>query len=85
MNTEDIRAEVAEEIRQLADSSRETANRIQEINSVVTIDEGAKGVNGAAESTQVLVGDMETISDRMEENQKIAEALETGTSIFENF
>ena len=33
----------------------------------------------------VLVGDMETISDRMEENQKIAEALETGTSIFENF
>ena len=49
------------------------------------IDEGARGVNGAAESTQVLVGDMETISDRMEENQKIAEALETGTAIFENF
>ena len=49
------------------------------------IDEGARGVNGAAESTQVLVGDMEIISDRMEENQKIAEALETGTSIFENF
>ena len=40
---------------------------------------------GIAESTQVLVGDMEIISDRMEENQKIAEALETGTSIFENF
>ena len=151
-------AVVAEEIRQLAASSRETANRIQEINSVVTnavhnlsgnannlveymkdsilpefdnfvqsgvqyrenatyiegvmseftaktddlrramdeiaasinaisgaIDEGARGVNGAAESTQVLVGDMETISDRMEENQKIAEALETGTAIFENF
>lgn len=151
-------AVVAEEIRQLADSSRETANRIQEINSVVTnavhnlsgnannlveymkdsilpefdnfvqsgvqyrenatyiegvmseftaktddlrramdeiaasinaisgaIDEGARGVNGAAESTQVLVGDMETISDRMEENQKIAEALETGTAIFEQF
>ena len=151
-------AVVAEEIRQLADSSRETANRIQEINSVVTnavhnlsgnannlveymkdsilpefdnfvqsgvqyrenatyiegvmseftaktddlrramdeiaasinaisgaIDEGARGVNGAAESTQVLVGDMETISDRMEENQKIAEALESGTAIFENF
>lgn len=151
-------AVVAEEIRQLADSSRETANRIQEINSIVTnavhnlsgnannlveymkdsilpefdnfvqsgvqyrenatyienamseftaktddlrnamdeiassinaisgaIDEGARGVNGAAESTQVLVGDMETISDRMEENQKIAEALETGTAIFENF
>lgn len=151
-------AVVADEIRQLADSSRETANRIQEINSIVTmavhnlasnannlveymkesilpefdnfvqsgaqyrknatyienvmseftaktddlrnamdkiaysinaitgaIDEGARGVNGAAESTQVLVGDMETISDRMEENQKIAEALEKGTAIFENF
>lgn len=151
-------AVVADEIRQLADSSRETANRIQEINSIVTqavhnlagnannlveymkdyilpefddfvqsgvqyrenatyienvmseftgktddlrsamddiasaisaitgaIDEGAKGVNGAAQSTQVLVGDMETISNRMEENQKIAEALEKGTAIFENF
>lgn len=151
-------AVVADEIRQLADSSRETANRIQEINSIVTmavhnlasnannlveymkesilpefdnfvqsgaqyrknatyienvmseftaktddlrnamdkiaysinaitgaIDEGARGVNGAAESTQILVGDMETISDRMEENQKIAEALEKGTAIFENF
>lgn len=151
-------AVVADEIRQLADSSRETANRIQEINSIVTqavhnlagnannlveymkdyilpefddfvqsgvqyrenatyienvmseftgktddlrsamddiasaisaitgaIDEGARGVNGAAQSTQVLVGDMETISDRMEENQKIAEALEKGTAIFENF
>ena len=40
---------------------------------------------GIAESTQVLVGDMEIISDRMEENQKIAEALETGTSMLENF
>lgn len=151
-------AVVADEIRQLADSSRETANRIQDINHIVTnavhnlsdnannlieflndsilpeldnfvqsgvqyrenaayienvmneftdktdslkrtmdeiassisaiteaISEGAKGVNGAAESTQLLVSDMETISDRMEENQKIAETLETGTSIFEIF
>ena len=56
------------------------------INAITgAIDEGARGVNGAAESTQILVGDMETISDRMEENQKIAEALEKGTAIFENF
>ena len=42
-------------------------------------------INGTAESTQVLVGDMSTISERMEENLKIAKALETGTAIFEKF
>ena len=151
-------AVVAEEIRQLADSSRQTANRIQEINGIVTkavhnlsghannlvdylnesilpefenfvnsgvqyrenatyiesvmeeftdktdalkremdeiatsistitdaIDEGAKGVNGAAESTQVLVVDMERISKRMEQNQKIAAALQKETDVFTNF
>ena len=56
------------------------------INSITqAIDEGAKGVNGAAESTQVLVRDMETISRQMKENQRIANTLETGTSIFETF
>lgn len=151
-------AVVADEIRQLADSSRDTANRIQEINAVVTnavhnlagnannlveylnesimpefgnfvesgvqyrenatyiegvmneftektdalkramdeiatsistitdaIDEGAKGVNGAAESTQMLVVDMEKISNRMDENEKIAGVLQQGTAIFTKF
>lgn len=151
-------AVVADEIRQLADSSRDTANRIQEINAVVTeavhnlagnannlvayvnesilpefenfvesgiqyrenasyiesvmdeftektdalkqamdeiaasistitvaIDDGAKGVNGAAESTQVLVGDMEKISNRMDANERIANILEKGTAIFTRF
>lgn len=151
-------AVVADEIRQLADSSRGTANRIQEINGVVTnavhnlaghannlveymtdsilpefenfvhsgeqyrdnatyiesvmneftaktddlkkavdeiaasigtitdaIAEGARGVTGAAESTQVLVEDMENISNRMDENQQIAEALQKETDIFKNF
>ncbi len=151
-------AVVADEIRQLADSSRATANRIQEINGVVTnavqnlaghsnnlveymtnsilpefenfvssgeqyrdnatyiegvmneftaktddlkravdeiatsietitdaIEEGARGVMGAAESTQVLVGDMENISNRMEENQQIAAALQKETDVFKNF
>lgn len=49
------------------------------------IDEGAHGVNGAAQSTQLLVRDMESISDQMQENQRIADTLETGTSIFETF
>ena len=149
---------VAEEIRQLADSSKEAANRIQDTNVIVTnavynladnannliaflkesilpeleafvqsgaqyresasyiegvmneftdmtdnlkqtmdqiaasigsitlaIGEGAKGVSGAASSTQILVRDMETISRRMQENQRIADTLQTGTSIFETF
>ncbi|MDE5698556.1 MAG: methyl-accepting chemotaxis protein [Lachnospiraceae bacterium] len=151
-------AVVADEIRQLADSSRATANRIQEINGVVTnavqnlaghsnnlveymtnailpefenfvssgeqyrdnatyiegvmneftaktddlkravdeiassietitdaIEEGARGVTGAAESTQVLVTDMENISNRMDENQLIAAALQKETDVFKNF
>lgn len=151
-------AVVADEIRQLADSSRQTANRIQEINGIVTnavhnlsgnannlveylnesilpefenfvssgaqyrenatyiegvmheftektdalrvamdeiansistitdaIEEGAKGVNGAAESTQILVTDMEKISNRMDENQRIAGALLKETDIFTKF
>lgn len=151
-------AVVADEIRDLADSSRETANRIQEINNVVTdavhnlsdnannligylresilpefesfveggaqykgnatyiesvmnefsektdelkrtvdeiagsintisssIDEGARGVNGAAESTQVLVEDIVKINGRMDINQQIASALQNSTDIFEKF
>ena len=151
-------AVVADEIRQLAASSRETANRIQQINGVVinavhnlaghsnnlveymtdsilpefenfvssgeqyrdnatyiegvmdeftsktddlkkavdeiaasidtitnAIEEGARGVTGAAESTQVLVEDMENISNRMDENQQIAKALQKETDVFQNF
>lgn len=151
-------AVVADEIRQLADSSRNTASRIQEINAVVTnavynladnannvveylndsilpefenfvesgvqykenatyieetmnaftektdalkkemneiatsirtitdaIEEGAEGVNGAAESTQMLVGDIDNISTRMDENEQIAKTLQQGTAIFTKF
>ncbi len=151
-------AVVANEIRQLASSSRQTANRIQEINSVVinavhnlaghsnnlveymtdsilpefenfvssgeqyrdnatyiegvmnefttktddlkravdeiassietitdAIEEGAKGVTGAAESTQILVSDMENIRNRMDENQQIAAALQRETNVFKSF
>lgn len=151
-------AVVADEIRQLADSSRETANRIQQINGLVTnavqnlagnannlvaymtesilpefetfvesgvqyrenatyiesvmnefhaktdalkravdeiavsigtitdaIEEGARGVTGAAESTQVLVEDMENISSRMSQNQEIAAVLQQETNVFKKF
>lgn len=151
-------AVVAEEIRKLADSSRETANRIQQINSIVTgavnnlsenagslvdymketilpefetfvdggvqyrenatyienvmnefaqktdilksevdsiagsindithaIEEGAKGVQGAAQSTQTLVADMDSINEKMNENRQIASALQKETDIFTKF
>jgi methyl-accepting chemotaxis protein len=151
-------AVVAEQIRQLADSSRETANHIQQINGIVTnavhnlsdnadnlvsymkeailpefaafveggaqyrenatyiesvmneftektdalknevdsiadsissithaIEEGAKGVNGAAKSTQTLVADMDNINERMNENREIASALQKETDVFTKF
>ena len=151
-------AVVADEIRQLADSSRETANHIQDINGKVmtavhnlsenanhlveymksgilpefekfvesgvqyrnnadfiestmreftnetnslrqqvdaiagsintitnAIEDGAKGINGAAESTQILVTDMEDINNRMQENQEISGALQKSTDVFTEF
>ena len=151
-------AVVADEIRQLADSSRETANRIQQINGIVmnavrnlaenannlveymqdsilpefdnfvnnsvqyqenasyiqqsmnqftemkddlrraigeitgsiatitsAIEDGANGVNGAAERTQSLVMDMEKINSQMEENKGIAVLLNEGTSVFKKY
>ena len=78
---------VMNEFTEKTDRLKQTMDEIaSSINSITqAIDEGAKGVNGAAESTQVLVHDMETISSQMMENQRIANTLETGTSIFENF
>ncbi len=61
----------------------EIASSIETITDA--IDEGAKGVTGAAESTQVLVTDMENISNRMDENQLIAAALQKETDVFKNF
>ena len=65
----------------------------QEMNEIATsirtitdaIEEGANGVNGAAESTQMLVEDINKISIRMDENEQIAGALQQGTAIFTEF
>ena len=59
-------------------------NEIAESISGITtaIDEGVRGVSSAAESTQTLVGDMDTITMRMNENQKIAAELDDETAIF---
>ena len=47
------------------------------INTIAhAIEEGVKGVSSAADSTQVLVGDMEDITRHMDENQHIAADFE---------
>ena len=80
---ENVMNEFTDKTDRLKLTMDEIASSISSITQA--IDEGAKGVNGAAESTQVLVRDMETISSQMKENQRIADTLETGTSIFETF
>lgn len=53
------------------------------INSITSaIDEGVDGVTGAAENTQILVGDMDSITGHMDENQQIAGALKRETEVF---
>lgn len=55
------------------------------INSITSaIEEGVRGVSGAAESTQALVYDMDNITERMGENEKIAGDLQKETAIFKN-
>ena len=62
----------------------EIASSIETITDA--IEEGSKkALQGAAESTQILVTDMENISNRMDENQQIAAALQRETDIFKSF
>lgn len=53
------------------------------INTIAhAIEEGVKGVSSVADSTQVLVGDMEDITRHMDENQHIAADLKRETEVF---
>ena len=46
------------------------------------INEGVNGVVSAADSTQLIVEDMDNISHKMDENYEIADSLKKETSIF---
>ena len=72
------------EFESKTDSLKNTMVEIQRsINTIAhAIEEGAKGVSNAADSTQVLVTDMENISNRMDENFEIATDLKKETAIF---
>lgn len=47
-----------------------------------SIEEGEKGVSSAADSTQTLLEDMESITQHMDDNQEIAVSLKQETEIF---
>ncbi len=66
----------------LNESVSEIASSIQTISNA--IDEGANGISSVADSTQILVEDMDNISGHMNENAKIAAELKDETAVFTN-
>ena len=77
---EDVMNEFASKTENLRVSISDIASSINTISTA--LNDGVEGVNGVAASTQVLVGDMENIVMRMDENQKISEDLTEETSVF---
>lgn len=75
---------VMNEFRAKTDALKEEVDGIvSSINSiVVAVEEGVRGVNGAADSTRLLVGDMDRISNHMDENREIARELQEETAVF---
>lgn len=64
----------------LQNAMNEIANSVNTISHA--IEEGVSGVVSAADSTQVLVEDMDRISRKMDENFEIADGLRKQTSVF---
>lgn len=77
---ESVMNEFAEKTASLRVSISDIANSLNTISQ--SLSDGVEGVSGVAESTQILVGDMETILKRMDENQKISEQLSEETAMF---
>ena len=64
----------------LKQSMLEISSSINTISNA--INEGVNGVVSAADSTQLIVEDMDNISHKMDENYEIADSLKKETSIF---
>ncbi len=79
-NIELSMSEFEEKTDSLKKSMEEIADSINTISQA--IDEGVNGVVSAADSTQILVEDMDNISKRMDENYEIAGDLKKETAIF---
>ncbi len=67
----------------LRNSMTEIADSIESITKA--IDDGAAGINGVADSTKSLVGDMADITGRMDTNREIVEELRKQMDVFEDF
>ena len=79
---ENMMTDFAASTAELQHTAKEIADSISSIST--SISEGAQGVTGAANSTQTLVNDMDSITQRMDENQRIAKNLKDETSVFTN-
>lgn len=77
---ENVMNEFTEKTEKLKSAMAEIAGSVNTIANA--IDEGVTGVSNAADSTQLLVEDMENISARMDENISIAGTLKDQTAVF---
>lgn len=73
-----------EDFAKMTDNLQRTMESIaQSIDAITTsIQEGVDGVNQTADSTQVLLEDMNKISSKMDDNQTIASTLKQETEVF---
>ncbi len=72
--------EFAQNTLNLRESIETMSSALNTITSA--LNDGVEGVSGVANNTQELVGDMENIVKRMDENQQISESLSKETAIF---
>ncbi|MDE7247078.1 MAG: methyl-accepting chemotaxis protein [Lachnospiraceae bacterium] len=77
---ESVVCDFTERMDGLQDTVKEIAASIDLI--ARSIEEGEKGVGSAADSTQTLLEDMESIAQHMDDNQAIAASLKQETEIF---
>lgn len=77
---EGVMGEFTERMDRLQVTIEEIAGSIDLI--AHSIEEGEKGVSSAADSTQTLLEDMESITQHMDDNQSIAVSLKRETEIF---
>lgn len=77
---EGVMGEFTERMDRLQVTIEEIAGSIDLI--AQSIEEGEKGVSSAADSTQTLLEDMESITQHMDDNQAIAVSLKQETEIF---
>ena len=72
------------DFKEKTDSLKQSMLEISSLINTIShaINEGVNGVVSAADSTQLIVEDMDNISHKMDENYEIADSLKKETSIF---